>query len=591
MQATSTTATPPPRKLVVCCDGTNNTLTAGVEDTNVLHLYEHLRGHADASTLLYYDPGVGTPDSVPPTDLMDWLRRIAERTSGLASGRGIYDNIAQAYLFLMRNWRGHDDRIYLFGFSRGAFTVRCVAGMVNLFGILRPQHEDLLPTLIRVYFSLPKGNAKEAWSRRMTRKLHSAAARPAKAASEVAGHNEAGVSAVTRDRLAAQIRSDFCSSEGAEAWVHWVGVWDTVESVGLPGPLSRSNPATASLVGKRIRHVRHALALDEHRYTFLPRLYEEPDDIHDPHTPQSLKQRWFPGVHCDVGGSYPVEEAGLPDAALQWMVDEVHADIDVPAWVPGPAQRLLHDPLWDTPWWALAGMCTRNMQPLTADGRAIAVIEQPRTAEPLRSVWSTRRPSWPLVLAGIAGLVALWLSGACVLPGGVFEALSIDGARRAIAAASDLARMQMYTVVLQGLWNPDAWRALRALAPGWAMAWDLVFVVCWGYWLARIASRGFWWLASRRAAKSQRPPWRALGFTPLLAVAGDATEDVMLLLALALDGLGGEGLSMAALWFGGLASVVKWVGLAGCLPWLLIRVVLMFPGAPAPPPAIEEVKI
>src|SRR5207245_10997874 len=66
-----------PRQLVICCDGTNNTLTGGIEDTNVLRLYEHLRLHAPTDNapferLLYYDPGVGNPDTVPPTGLTDW---------------------------------------------------------------------------------------------------------------------------------------------------------------------------------------------------------------------------------------------------------------------------------------------------------------------------------------------------------------------------------------------------------------------------------------------------------------------------------------------------------------------------------------
>jgi uncharacterized protein (DUF2235 family) len=111
-----------PRQLVVCCDGTNNTLTGGQEDTNVLKLHYHLKANPPEDGIervLYYDPGVGSPDMVPPTDPLDWARRNWERIRGLASGRGIYDNIAQAYLFLMRHWESDEDRIYLFGFSRG----------------------------------------------------------------------------------------------------------------------------------------------------------------------------------------------------------------------------------------------------------------------------------------------------------------------------------------------------------------------------------------------------------------------------------------------------------------------------------------
>ena len=92
-----------PRNLVVCCDGTNNTLTGGREDTNVLLLYGYLNKHLGRrpDTLLYYDPGVGSPDGAPPTDLGDLIERHVERIEGLASGRGVYDNIEQGYRFLM----------------------------------------------------------------------------------------------------------------------------------------------------------------------------------------------------------------------------------------------------------------------------------------------------------------------------------------------------------------------------------------------------------------------------------------------------------------------------------------------------------
>jgi len=123
------------RDLVVCCDGTNNTLTGGIQDTNVLLLYSYLRKHADpATTMLYYDPGVGSPDSAPPTGLVDLLKRRWSRIAGLASGRGVYENIAEAYAFLMREWRP-GDRIFCFGFSRGAFTARACVGMAAASGI------------------------------------------------------------------------------------------------------------------------------------------------------------------------------------------------------------------------------------------------------------------------------------------------------------------------------------------------------------------------------------------------------------------------------------------------------------------------
>ena len=140
------------RQLIICCDGTNNTLTANDHDTNVLKTFELLARAENPRQVLYYDPGVGAPDALPSTGIDDWFRNKCDRLWGLASGRGVYENISQAYLFLMKHYQP-GDQIYLFGFSRGAFTVRCLSGMVHLFGIIDHHHEAMLPTLLRVYFS------------------------------------------------------------------------------------------------------------------------------------------------------------------------------------------------------------------------------------------------------------------------------------------------------------------------------------------------------------------------------------------------------------------------------------------------------
>jgi uncharacterized protein (DUF2235 family) len=146
-----------PRQIILGCDGTNNTLTGGVYDTNVLKMISQL-APADANRILYYDPGVGSPDQLPPLGVWNDVRRKLERLAGLANGRGIYENIAEAYLFLVDNYRKGDE-IYIFGFSRGAFTARSVSGMVKLFGIIRPDSKSLILTLIRVYFSTPSNDA------------------------------------------------------------------------------------------------------------------------------------------------------------------------------------------------------------------------------------------------------------------------------------------------------------------------------------------------------------------------------------------------------------------------------------------------
>ena len=578
MAATPETDDRPPRCLIVCCDGTNNTLTAGTQDTNVLRLVSHLAAHPSPERIVYYDPGVGTPDAAPPTDPIDWAQRTWERVAGLASGRGVYDNIGRAYLFLMQQWRDEHDRIYLFGFSRGAFTVRAVAGMVNLFGILRPDHDVLLPTLIRVYFSQPgnRGGMVQRATRwvHQTQRVHTAAAR------EATAPVRAAAVVVTRELLAQQSSTLFATPAGRTAWVHWVGVWDTVESVGLPGPLSRSNPSTATLRDKRLRNVRHALAFDEHRWTFEPRLYEEPGDIAG--AGQTLKQRWFAGVHCDVGGSYRSDDCRLSDEALQWMVDEVADDLAIPP-LPAAAAtaRKRHDALFDTPWWALAGMCLRNMQPRSARGQAIVVVPGPWAGIASSSVWDARRKLWPLAAALVLGALFLLLSGACLIPDGWGSLWHDGGAGAAAAAAAAFARAQLAALWLGGLLASGQAPWQRADAhPGWAMFWDFAFIACWGYGLARVASRSFAWLAGTRGPNEPLPWWRGVGMAPLAAFGGDVCENLLLLAALAAHGAGTDALARACLWLASLGSVCKFGGLIACVPLLALRGWIALPGVP-----------
>lgn len=621
-----------PRNLIVCCDGTNNTITGGIEDTNVLKLYAYLRKHCDpADTLLYYDPGVGSPDGAPPTDLVDLAKRRFDRIAGLASGRGVYDNIEQGYRFLMQHWRGPQDRIFCFGFSRGAFTARCIVGMVNLFGLLHPEHETLLPTLVRVYFSQPpeeeqRYDPAKRWRRRLARWMHVALARPNKAAAE-AGQGSEEAAQTTRSQLAEQVRLNFAR----KADVHWVGVWDTVESVGLPLLFSRDNPATATFHNKpRIHHVRHALALDEHRWPFLPRLYDSRSEVLEEATKdtprRTLKQLWFPGVHCDVGGSYLAAESGLADASLVWMIEEVADELRIPPLValpgngpvpfddlgmprrlPFPAQQpLRHDALWDSPLWALAGMTVRDMKP-----RPLVTVKEDRLAKKEKrkphvevtvdvhahgpapvdgpSVWDTRRSIGWAVFALVIAVVALYVSG--WLLGNSGGCATMPWWKAWPAAATTFASQQLATLGValpaigsctaasdDGLHNAKVWQAVRATSPAWAMVWDLLLVAALGYLVARLASRSFTFFAGFRAPNDPMPWWRHVGWLPALAVFSDVGEDLATMLALLLDALGSPGLAWLVLWLVGLLSVLKLVGWAACaivfVPtrlWLALR--------------------
>lgn len=402
---------PVTRNLVVCCDGTNNTLTGDVNDSNVLRLFVHLRHYANAAdTVLYYNPGVGSPDSAPPTGLIEGLKRSWGRLHELGSGRGVYEDVRDAYVFLMRNLRSSDDRIFCFGFSRGAFTARSVAGMVDLFGVLRPEHEPIVPTLVRIYFSQSALGSQIVGRARLRKFLFGdsglfsffghlffstplAEGRRKPAIVTALGLRGSG----SRELMSQQVRSAFARP----AIVHWIGVWDTVESVGFPLFGSLENQQTF-FDRSRVRHIRHALALDEHRWSFLPRLYDSPSEVilKD----RSFKQFWFPGVHGDVGGSYHFtrydstyreERTGLCDRTLAWMIDEVADQLNVPAlsttpeWTPGKLP-LRHDPIYEIPLYALLGMTVRNMR--TKRIRTYAEVDDRRNREALSKSVSAIAP-------------------------------------------------------------------------------------------------------------------------------------------------------------------------------------------------------
>jgi uncharacterized protein (DUF2235 family) len=257
------------KNIVICCDGTGNQF--GESNSNVLKLYSTLLLQPGVQTA-YYHPGVGTMGA---RNALSALGKFWTRLRGLAFGYGLSDNIADAYQFLMNEYED-GDRIYLFGFSRGAYTARALCGLLHMFGLLRLGNEGLIPYVLRLFKSGKKDKFDLA---RGFRKIFSRPCAP-----------------------------------------YFLGLWDTVSSVGWvldpvglkPGAL----PYTTQFPDIPI--VRHAVSIDERRAFFRQNL------IHLPPPPieQDLKQLWFAGVHSDVGGSYPEFESGLAKIALRWMFGE-----------------------------------------------------------------------------------------------------------------------------------------------------------------------------------------------------------------------------------------------------------------------------
>ncbi|MEV0977723.1 DUF2235 domain-containing protein [Streptomyces sp. NPDC049915] len=260
------------KRLVVCCDGTWN-FADQPSKTNVAKVALSVRqGSASGKEQrIYYHSGVGTQ------------RR--ERLRGGAFGVGLSRNVTDAYRFLVETYEP-DDELFLFGFSRGAFTARSLAGLVRNSGILCREHAE---------------RTQEAWSLYRDR------------------NEQPNGAACTL----------FRRSYARETEIRFIGVWDTVGALGIPLPdaaalqpaVNRFNHRWAfhdTELSRWVNGAFQALAIDERRSAFRPALWHQRSGAS--RQGQELKQVWFAGVHLDVGGGY--SETGLSDVTLLWMVDQ-----------------------------------------------------------------------------------------------------------------------------------------------------------------------------------------------------------------------------------------------------------------------------
>lgn len=274
--------TPTGRNLVVLLDGTGNEL--GRNLSNVLKLFRI--AEKGERQLCFYNPGVGTIARMSPWHRM---RQNFVETIGLALGYGLDDNVLSAYHFLVENWR-EGDQIYLFGFSRGAWTARILGGLIHLIGLVRPEQLNLCESALGAY---------------------------KRAASD--------------DDL--PLAWHFSRVIGARRpTIRFIGVWDTVGSVIVPRPDRFYIPSLEILpytqTNPSVQTFRHALALDERRRMFRVARWAQPQPfVPNRYRPseakaQDIEQRWFAGVHSDIGGGYPETESALSKLPLIWMVDE-----------------------------------------------------------------------------------------------------------------------------------------------------------------------------------------------------------------------------------------------------------------------------
>jgi uncharacterized protein (DUF2235 family) len=318
-----------PKNIVICCDGTNNKF--GTANTNVVKLFSIARQNP-GDQVVFYDPGVGT---FSDTAALTPAAKKTTRMMGLAFGYGISRNLANAYEFLSDHWEPND-KIYMFGFSRGSYAARALASLVFTCGLLRRQHRNLISYTIELFKSEYRDASKLAEAERK------------------------------RTRTAVTLQLPLChafrDTFSNRPEIHFLGVWDTVVSVGtihnpLKLPYTSWNPI--------VQHVRQAMAIDERRKFFRQNLWS-------PTQQADIKQVWFAGDHSDVGGGYAEAESGLSKIALAWMLQEatsagflvdqgrVSTVLPAPAADPPAAPPKIHNEL-DKWGWKLAQWAPRQV--------------------------------------------------------------------------------------------------------------------------------------------------------------------------------------------------------------------------------------
>ena len=278
-----------PKDIVISCDGTGNEIGANI--SNVLKLFRVT--DKNDQQRVYYHPGLGT------IGLQSTWGRFKQKVRGLfglAFGAGLDEDTLSTYTFLCRTWEP-GDRVWLFGFSRGAYTVRVLAAFVNVMGLLPVDQLDLAGYAFSTYKKASSDAQKPDGS------FDEAPLREAWHFSQIAG--------------------------GRNIDIEFIGVWDTVASIIVPRQdnflfdlqmllFTRKNPC--------VKRFRQAISIDERRRMFRLNSWKEPQGYkvnpfdRTTEVPQDIRQVWFAGVHSDVGGGYPEVESGLSKFPLIWML-------------------------------------------------------------------------------------------------------------------------------------------------------------------------------------------------------------------------------------------------------------------------------
>jgi uncharacterized protein (DUF2235 family) len=274
------------KNIILCSDGTGKSGGSG-NNTNVFNLYKAVDTQS-ASQIVCYNDGIGSTGS-------KWLRTIAG-TFGFGFGR----SISNLYAYLVRHYEP-GDKVYMFGFSRGAATIRAIAGMIETIGLIRNDYDKIL-TNGRI------DDIKMTFEIMMALRLYKRASR-----------KPTQVEAYKKENTHGAID------------IEMIGVWDTVSALGFPRDSTWLVIGMSKLVDKlsdwifphnyfnyqldaNVKNAYQALALDDDRKTFHPIVWDETSDKR----PVNIEQVWFAGAHSNVGGGYP--RSGIAMITLDWMM-------------------------------------------------------------------------------------------------------------------------------------------------------------------------------------------------------------------------------------------------------------------------------
>lgn len=257
------------KRIIICADGTWNRPEEDIEEDFPTNVLKFARGIApkdanEIKQIVFYDWGIGS---------------YHNKLAGGAFGAGLEKNVMDGYRFLVHNYEPGDE-IYLFGFSRGAYTVRSLCGLLNNCNILKGPESNRIEEAFALYKDpehTPMDNYTVDWRNKYS---------------------------VKDSHI-----------------VTFVGVWDTVGALGLPfsffGLIEDKHRFYDKKLGSNVTTARHALSLDERREDFEPTIWQPNNNV-------DLKQVWFAGVHSDIGGGYEndPDNTTLADIPMTWLMKE-----------------------------------------------------------------------------------------------------------------------------------------------------------------------------------------------------------------------------------------------------------------------------